>query len=132
MNYKEELIAYRRERAKEALEDARILLSAKRYYSGVNRIYYAMFYEVVSLLLTKELSSSKHSGVRAYFNEHFVKTGKVTIEAGRFFSKMFEFRQKSDYGDFVEFEEEKVREWLETAEGVMKEVEGVVEKEADT
>ncbi|MBI4746612.1 MAG: HEPN domain-containing protein [Deltaproteobacteria bacterium] len=105
MNYKEELIAYRRERAKEALEDARILLTAQRYYSAVNRIYYAMFYEVVSLLLTKELSSSKHSGVRAYFNEHFVKTGKVSVDAGRFFSKMFDFRQKSDYGDFVEFEE---------------------------
>jgi len=88
MNYKEELITYRRERAKEALEDARILLSAKRYYSAVNRIYYAMFYEVVSLLLTKELSSSKHSGVRAYFNEHFVKTGKVrfgwNVMRGRF------------------------------------------------
>lgn len=131
MNYKEELIAYRRERAKEALEDARILLSAKRYYSAVNRIYYAMFYEVVSLLLTKDLSSSKHSGVRAYLNEHFVKTGKVSVEAGRFFSKMFEFRQKSDYGDFVEFEEEKVREWLEAAEQFIKEIEGVIGREEE-
>ncbi|MDO8446430.1 MAG: hypothetical protein Q7T53_10085 [Deltaproteobacteria bacterium] len=50
----------------------------------------------VSLLLHKDLSSSKHSGIRAYFNEHFVKTDKISIEADRFYSSRFEFRQKSD------------------------------------
>lgn len=129
MNYKEELIAYRRERAKEALEDAKILFRAKRFYSSVNRIYYALFFEVISLLLTKDLSSTKHSGVRAYFNEHFVKTGKVSTEGGRFYSRMFEFRQKSDYGDFVKFEEEKIRQWLELAEEFIADIEKVIEKE---
>jgi uncharacterized protein (UPF0332 family) len=39
-----------------------------------------MFYEVLALLHTKNLSSSKHTGVRALFNEHFVKAGIVPKE----------------------------------------------------
>ncbi|MBI5187361.1 MAG: hypothetical protein HZA01_16770 [Nitrospinae bacterium] len=34
MNYREELIAYRRGRAREAIEDARILFDGKRFYSA--------------------------------------------------------------------------------------------------
>lgn len=66
-----------------------------------------MFYEVLALLHTKELSSAKHTGVRALFNEHFVKAGIVPVELGRLFSRMYEFRQKSDYGDFVKIQPEK-------------------------
>ncbi|MCL4558844.1 MAG: HEPN domain-containing protein [Deltaproteobacteria bacterium] len=128
MSYRKDLIAYRMSRAKEALQDAEILLNSKRLPSTVNRIYYALFYEVTALLLTKGLSSSKHSGIMALFNEHFVKNGTVSIETGRFYSRMFEFRQKSDYEDFVQFEEEKVKEWLVTARQFIEEIGKVIEK----
>src|SRR3990172_940681 len=124
MNREGELIAYRRAKAKETLQDGSILFNAKRLSSAVNRIYYALSHDVTALLLTKGLSSAKHDGVRAMFNEHFVKPGKITVESGRFYSRMFEFRQKSDYGDFVTFEETKVKEWLAQAGTVMGAVEG--------
>lgn len=79
MKQEQELIAYRRSKAKETLQDGKILFEARRYPSAVNRIYYALFYAVTALLLTKGLSSSKHGGVMALFNEHFVKTGKVPV-----------------------------------------------------
>lgn len=104
---KNDLIQYRREKAKETLEDAKILFRAKRLFSTLNRIYYALFYEVMALLLTKDLSSPKHTGIRALFNEHFVKTKKVSVDNGKFYSRMFDFRQKGDYGDFVKFEEKR-------------------------
>ncbi|RJS73088.1 HEPN domain-containing protein [Methanophagales archaeon] len=125
----EKLIEYRRVRAKETLEDAKRLFDAGSLFSAVNRIYYAMFYEVTALLLTKNLSASKHSGVRALFNKEFVKTGKVKVDMGKFFGQMFDFRQKSDYGDFVRFEEDKVNEWLGKAEEFIEELEKVIEKE---
>jgi uncharacterized protein (UPF0332 family) len=112
---KEELIRYRQKKARETLEDATLLFHSGRLFSTLNRIYYALFYEVLALLLTADLSSAKHTGVRALFNEHFVKTGKVPVELGRFYSRMYDFRQKGDYGDFVEFEREKVKEWLDQA-----------------
>jgi uncharacterized protein (UPF0332 family) len=65
--------------------------------------------------------------VRAIFNEHFVKTGKIQVETGKLYSAMFDFRQKSDYGDFVEFENDKVIEWIAKAERFIEEIEGVIE-----
>ncbi len=129
MSHKDELINYRRSKATETFQDAEILFNAKRISSAVNRIYYALFYEVTALLLTKGMSSAKHSGIRALFNEHFVKAEKVNVEMGRFYSRMFEFRQKSDYGDFVQFEEEKVKEWFVKAKQFIEEIEKVIESE---
>jgi len=123
-----ELIDYRRSRAKETIEDANILIGRDRLFSAVNRIYYAMFYEVTALLLTENLSSSKHSGIRALFNEKFVKTGKVDTEMGRLFGRMFEFREKSDYQDFAEFESEKVKELIESAEKFIDEIDRIIDE----
>jgi uncharacterized protein (UPF0332 family) len=123
---KEELIRYRQKKARETLEDAALLFHSGRLFSTLNRIYYALFYEVVALLLTADLSSAKHTGVRALFNEHFVKTGKVPVELGRFYSRMYDFRQKGDYGDFVEFESEKVKEWFDQASMFINEMDRII------
>lgn len=50
---KEELIRFRQKKAKETLEDATILLNSGRLFSALNRIYYALFYEVSALLSLK-------------------------------------------------------------------------------
>ena len=58
MSHKTDLIDYRRAKAEETLHDAHILYDAKSYSSAVNRIYYALFYEVTALLLMEDLSSA--------------------------------------------------------------------------
>ncbi|MCK5059484.1 MAG: HEPN domain-containing protein [Candidatus Aminicenantes bacterium] len=126
MNWEKDLINYRREKAAEAIEDATILFEKKRLSAAVNRIYYAMFYEISALLLSNKFSSSKHSGIRSLFNEHFVKRGVVEKETGKFFSKMFDFRQKGDYADFIRFEESEVFEWLEKAKENIKKLENIL------
>jgi len=125
---KDTLIRYRKDKARETLDDARMLLRDGTPSSALNRIYYAMFYEVLALLHTKDLSSSKHTGVRALFNEHFVKAGIVPIELGRQFSRMYDFRQKSDYGDFVKIQPEKVSEWFEQAVAFINEIDQIIEE----
>ena len=126
---KEELIRYRQKKARDTLEDAALLFHSGRLFSTLNRISYALFYEVVALLLTADLSSAKHTGVRALFNEHFVKAGKVPVELGRFYTSMFDFRRKGDYGDFIEFEREKVKEWLDQASLFIDEMDRIIENE---
>jgi len=74
---KNEIIGYRRERAKEALEEANIMFENNKLLATVNRIYYSIFYETIAILLTKDLFSSKHSGVRSLFNKEFIKTGII-------------------------------------------------------
>ena len=112
----EDLVGYRLQRARESLEDARLLADAKRWNPVVNRLYYACFYAVSALLVQEGLSSSRHSGVRSFFNRYFVKTGKISADVGRIFNDLFERRQEGDYVDFVRFEESQVLAWLPEAE----------------
>ena len=54
------------------------------------------------MLATKTLDSSRHSGVIALFQEHFVKTGLISTDVARALPRALEKRQTSDYGDFSE------------------------------
>jgi len=44
------------------------------YDSSVSRTYYAMFYIVEAILLTKNLKFKSHRGVISGFGQHFIKT----------------------------------------------------------
>lgn len=70
-----ELVKYRLEQAEESLQSAGLLFDNERYRPAVNRAYYAMFYAVLALLVTKNNSISKHAGVISLFDREYVKTG---------------------------------------------------------
>ncbi len=99
-------------RAEETLRDAELLIRNGSLHGAVNRLYYACFYAVSALLLCRGLSSSKHSGVRSLFLRHWVKPGTLPEETGRFFNRLFEHRQKSDYKDLVDFAHQDVEGWF--------------------
>lgn len=111
----DELIRYRLERSREALDEAIILKRENHWNACVNRLYYSCFYAVSALMHTEGMSSSKHSGVKALFNQHWVKTGKITKDKGRFYNQLFESRQEADYIDFVKYEQEMVEPWISQA-----------------
>ena len=121
-----DLAKYRMKKAKNTLQDARSFIGKASLESVVNRIYYAVFYAVNALLITKELSSSKHSGVRALFNKEFVNKGLIDKQFGEFYSDMFDRRQKGDYKDFVIFEEKDVEKWLDKAEVFTNKIEKLI------
>ena len=110
-DHRPDLIRYRLARARESLEEARMMRGAGHLNACMNRLYYACFYAVSALLLTENLASAKHSGVRALFNREWVKTGKVSLEDGRFFGLLFKNRQEADYSDLVEFDPNVLAEW---------------------
>jgi len=109
------LVIYRLNRSDESLEEALILLKRDHVNTFVNRLYYACFYAVTALLLSKGLSSSKHSGVRALFHQNFVKNELITREMGKFYDKLFDTRQKGDYADLVYFDKKEVGSWFDEA-----------------
>jgi uncharacterized protein (UPF0332 family) len=84
-------------RAKRYIKSAQILLKDGDYESSVSRTYYAMFYSVQAILLTKKLSFSSHKGAISAFGEHFIKTGMLPRELGRELNRAFEKRQIGDY-----------------------------------
>jgi hypothetical protein len=105
INNQDDYINYRFQRAKESLEEALIMEENKRWNAVVNRLYYACFYAVIALLLKNNLENQTHDGARTLFGLHFVKTGKIDIKHGKLFSKLFDYRQKGDYGDLYNHDE---------------------------
>ncbi|MBN1115744.1 MAG: HEPN domain-containing protein [Bacteroidales bacterium] len=106
---REDYIKYRFHRAEESFEEALILAEKGRWNSVINRLYYSCFYAVISLLLKNEIETQTHDGARTQFGLHYIKSGKIDKEFGRFFSKMFDYRQKGDYGDLYDYDEEVVK-----------------------
>lgn len=124
-----DLVEYRLEKARNTLSDAQKYIDQATLESTVNRIYYALFYSVNALLITKKLSFAKHAGVIAYFNKEFINKNLIPKQFGEFFSDMFKRRQRGDYQDFVKFEKVDVKKWLVKAEEFLNAVEKLTREE---
>jgi len=111
-DYQQDLVRYRIERARETFEEALLMQRETHWNACANRLYYACFYTVTAVLAKKGLASSKHTGVKAIFNKHLVKTGQVSKGKGRLYNQLFEARQESDYVDFVVFDRDIVEPWI--------------------
>jgi uncharacterized protein (UPF0332 family) len=83
--------------ARDALRSAQFNLDGGFYGVAVNRAYYAFFYAATALLLTLDLTRSKHSGVLAAFREHFVKPGSFSVHDSRAYGEALELRNVTDY-----------------------------------
>jgi len=66
--------------ARQALDSAAASIENNFYATAINRSYYAIFYAASGLLLTKDISRSKHSGMIAAFRQYFVKPGLIEAE----------------------------------------------------
>ena len=119
----EALLQYRIQQAHETLREATILQNETAFRGAVNRAYYAMFYALLALLATKQLGTSKHSGVLALFDREFVKTGIFPKELSRNLRLAFNLRQTHDYGEMLEIDQETVDRTLVDAEAFVAAIE---------
>jgi len=122
------LISYRMERARESLDEAKMMLDAGRINAHVNRLYYACFYAVSALLLIRDFSTSKHSYLRSLMHREFVKTGIIPKDLAKHFDVLFDRRLEGDYADFVRFEAEDVAGWLEETKRFVDHTESLIPK----
>jgi len=119
-------IKYRLERAWKTFEDAKSLADLKSWNSCMNRLYYACFYAVLALFTKYKIESHTHSGAKTQLSLHFVKTGKLDKDSGMLYGDLFDLRQKGDYGDFFDFEEQHVITLIPKVEGFLKKVESLI------
>jgi uncharacterized protein len=110
------LVQYRLDRAREALAEAALLLDNGHANTRVNRLYYACFYAVSALLLTKGLTATRHSGLRTLFHQHVIRPGLLPLGHGQLYDRLFDQRQRSDYADLVHFGVAEVRAWYGEAQ----------------
>lgn len=110
------LSAYRVEKAEECIKASKLLYSEKCMEDAVNRAYYAIFHAARAVMACDGADRAKHSGVIAYFQQHYVKTGIFDKEYSTVIQNAFEMRQESDYEDFYVISKEDVKIQIENAE----------------
>jgi uncharacterized protein (UPF0332 family) len=108
----EDFIRYRLERADETLLEVDSHLSNGFWNTAINRMYYACFYAVSALLVKNNVEVNSHAGVRQQFGQHYVKPGIIDRELGKHFTELFEKRNRGDYNDFIDYNENEARELL--------------------
>ncbi len=83
--------------ARRALRSARYNFDGTFYGVTVNRAYYAFLYAATALLLTKDLTRSRHSGVLAAFRRYFVREAIFPVQDSNAYGEAFELRNVADY-----------------------------------
>ena len=110
------IVRIRLERVDEELRATRKLIEDGLYRIACSRAYYAAFLMTTAVLLTLDVTRTKHSGVEAAFHEQFIKSGRIEPEYGRLYALLRKTREDSDYNDKAIASEEMARQRLADAE----------------
>ncbi len=118
-----DLSLYRLERSKEDLETAEENLKSGKLRASVNRSYYAVFHALRAVTALDHFDSSRHSGIIAFFNQHYVKTGIFDKEISRMIDSCYRLREKADYDDFFLVAREDASLQIEKAKHIVQAIE---------
>ncbi len=108
------------EKSFDALASAKLELNEGHSNFSINRLYYSCFYAVTALLLRSGRQFTRHSAVISEFNRTYVKTGKVAVAWSKFYLKLFNDRQESDYMPTATFEHSDILNRIEQAESFIE------------
>lgn len=124
---KEDYINYRISKSKEIFSDAELLAENQRWNSCVNRLYYSSYYLASALLYQHRIKAETHNGVKTQLFLHFVRTGFLERDLAKLFSHLFDWRQETDYADFIEFDAETVEPLLLQVRELNEKLERLIE-----
>lgn len=88
------------ERAKECLAAAQQLIDREQYMSAANRLYYAVFHAMRSVLAFDGIDMKHHSGIISEFRRLYIKTDIFDKSLSNTITLAYDMRTGSDYDDF--------------------------------
>jgi uncharacterized protein (UPF0332 family) len=116
------------ESANKTFQAAEILAQNGFWNSAVNRLYYSVFYAVNALLVSNDVYTQTHSGMRTQFSKVFIKTGKLDKKYGNLLTQLYDWRQKGDYENLYDFTEETVNQLFEPVKEMIETIEVEINK----
>jgi len=116
------LVNYRISKAEQTLKEVDVLIGNYLWNTAVNRIYYANFYAVSALLISRNIRAVTHAGVRQMLSLHFVKTNIIDRDLGKFYSYIFDMRHTADYADYIDYNESQVMPLIEPSKKLINEI----------
>ena len=96
--------------------DVLLAKNAKLWDLLANRLYYAVFHAVSSLLIKHEIQVSSHKGAILMFNQKFVRPGHFSEADRKLISQLEGLREDGDYNCFIDTSEEQIMPYIEKAE----------------
>jgi uncharacterized protein (UPF0332 family) len=60
------------------------------------------------------------------FGLHFVKSGLIDKELGKFYTDIFDMRLTGDYDDYIDFKKEDVMDLIKPANELITKIEGLL------
>ena len=99
----------------QSIDAAALLLHDNYVDFSASRAYYAMFYAVEALLLSHDVSFSKHSAVISAFGKDFIKTGVFEVQFHRYIIDAFDLRNAGDYGNIHSVNSDKAQQTINEA-----------------
>ena len=120
------ILAFRVEKARNTLNEAKGIAQLQYWNAVANRLYYSCYYITGALLIANNHTAHTHSGVIHLLGMHFIKTGVVSKEAGKFYSKLYELRQTGDYDDMFNLTQEDIEPLILPAESYLIELEKLI------
>ncbi|MDW8291448.1 MAG: HEPN domain-containing protein, partial [Armatimonadota bacterium] len=97
------------------------------YEEAVSVAYYATLWAARALLLTEGAEPRTHEGVRTMLGLYFVRTGRLSQEVGRLFTRRLDDRMSADYSDVNFLGREDAEEAVAQAERFLEAVRPLVE-----
>ena len=124
---REDYSADRLQRAKETIPEVETLIEGGFWNAAISRMYYACFYAVGALLIKHGIEVSTHTGLRQMFGKNFVKERKFDSKLAKHYTELFEKRNKSDYNDFFDYDEETIRSLFPTTKKFVQTIENLLQ-----
>ena len=123
-----DLSKYRYETAMDDLDTAKNNYRDGKYKQAVNRSYYAIFHGLRAITAMDEFDSKKHSGIIAYFNKNYVKTGVFESEISKKIQSAYRLRENADYQDFFVVSKQDTQNQLDNAIDVLKKIKSYLDE----
>lgn len=110
------------ERAEKILSQVETLRANALWDTLANRLYYALYHAVISLLIKNRIQVGTHKGAVVMFSREFVKTGIFSTEEGRVFSSLEQLRESGDYNCLIETTETEIVPYIPKVTALIKKI----------
>ena len=129
MKSKADYINYKLQKSAQALKEAGLLRDNKMTDTAVSRLYYAAFYAVNALLVSKGFNPKTHTGTKTIFNKEFILTQKLKSSLSDFYTFIMSKRFEADYDDFVFIDNDNMDRLFTQTRDFVNEVTGLIGKD---
>mgnify|MGYP001774009338 FL=1 len=110
------------ERAEKILSQVETLRANALWDILANRLYYALYHAVISLLIKNRIQVGTPQGAVVMFSREFVKTGIFSTEEGRVFSSLEQLRESGDYNCLIETTETEIVPYIPKVTALIKKI----------